>query len=154
MFLNKAVLCEHYSAHGAHVLTIGLRVCYYAVVWSSGGVLGIAEDNVHRHRTSWLLNFAPSSETIANSVSSSGQLTFSGHFHGLLDSTTSTTSSFLSALLALLLTPSIHFITHPPTHSSIHSHIYTSSIHPPTHSSIHPHITHHSSIHQPIHPGT
>src|SRR6218665_3450803 len=104
------------------------------VVWSSGGRVSLR--SCGRHRTSWLLNCAPSSETIADSLSSSGQLTFSGHFHVLLDSTTSTTSSFLSYLLALLLIPSIHFPTHPPTHSSIHT------------------STHHPFIHPPIHPGT
>src|SRR6218665_3773434 len=106
------------------------------VVWSSGGRVSLR--SCGRHRTSWLLNCAPSSETITNSLSSSGQLTFSGHFHVLLDSTTSTTSSFLSGLLALRLIPSFHFPTHPPTHSSIHPHIYTPSIHPSIHPRIHP----------------
>src|SRR6218665_1783876 len=102
---------------------------------SSGGrvsLRSIAEDNVHRHRTSWLLNCASSSETIADSLSSSAQLTFSEHFHVLLDSITSTISSFLSGLLALLLIPFIYFPPiHPPIHPSIHPHIYTPSIHPP-----------------------
>ena len=41
-------------------------------------VFGLAEDNILRHRTSWLLHCAPSSETIADSLSSNGQLTFLG----------------------------------------------------------------------------
>src|SRR6218665_3928111 len=115
--------------------TLQSRAGLYAVVWSSGGVFGLAEDNVHRHRTSWLLNCAPSSETIADSLSSpNGQLTFSGHVHVLLDYTSFTTSSFLSGLLTLLLIPS----NYPPINPSIHSHI-----HPLIHTSTHPltHIT-------------
>src|SRR6218665_1217083 len=110
----------------------------------SGVLAESSVDNVHRHRTAWLLNCAPSSETIADSLSSpNGQLTFSGHAHVLLDCTSFTTSSFLSGLLTLLLIPSIY----PPINPSIRSHI-----HPPTHSPIHPSI--HPAIHQSIHPST
>src|SRR6218665_3055178 len=109
--------------------TLQSRAGLYAVVWGSGGVFGLAEDNVHRHRTSSLLNCALSSETIADSLSSpNGQLTFSGHVHVLLDCTSFTTSSFLSGLLTLLLIPSIH----PPSHSPIHP------SNPPTHSPTYP----------------
>src|SRR6218665_2412840 len=106
----------------------------------SFGVLAESSvDNIHRHRTSWLLNCAPSSpssETIANSLSSpNGQLTFSGLVHVLLECTSFTTSSFLSGLLTLLLIPSIY----PPINPSIHSHIHPPIL-PPTHSLTHPSI--------------
>src|SRR6218665_600583 len=108
----------------------------------SGVLAESSVDNVHRHRTSWLLNCSPCSETIADSLSSpNGQLTFSQHFHVLLDYTSFTTSSFLSGLLTLLLIPSLY----PPINPSIRSHIP-----PPTHTSTPP-LTHpsiHPSIHQ------
>src|SRR6218665_3023214 len=104
----------------------------------SGVLAESSVDNVHRHRTSWLLNCALSSET--DSLSSPyGQLTFSGHVHVLLDCTSFTTSSFLSGLLTLLLIPSIY----PPINPSIHSHI-----HPPIHTSTQ------SLTHPSIHPLT
>src|SRR6218665_93585 len=112
----------------------------------SSGVLAIklvfdlAEDNynVHPHRTFWLLYCAPSSETIDGSWNLSGQLTFSGHFHVLLDCTTSTTSSFLSGLLALYLIPSIHHFTNSPTHPFIHPSTHPHTIYPSTPPPIHP----------------
>src|SRR6218665_2165190 len=94
-------------------------------------VFGLVEDNVHRHRTSWLFNCALSSETIAETLSSSGQLTFSEHFHILLDSTISTTSpSYLVFSLSFLFHPSIFPPIYPFIPQSTHLYTIHPSIHP------------------------
>src|SRR6218665_2874876 len=110
---------------------------------SSGVLAESSVDYVHRHRTSWLLYCAPSSETIADSLSSpNGQLTFSGHVHVLLR------LHLIHHFLVLIWSShSLFYSIKLSTHQSIHSHI-----HPPidtsTHSPIHP------SIHQSTHPLT
>jgi len=119
-FLNKAFLCEHYScAWRPH--------CRVSVVWSSRGVFGLAEDNIHWHRASWLPNCASSSETIAD-CSSGQQLGISTFFsiapHPPLP------PSYLVFLHSVLFHPSI---SHPSTHSSIYT---STNIHPSTHSFI------------------
>src|SRR6218665_2948796 len=110
-------------------------------------------DNVHRHRTSWLLNCPSSSETISDSLSSPNcQLTFSGHVHVLLDCIhSSLPRSYLVFSLSFLFHQSIPPSIHPPPPTPTYP-----SIHPPTHPSIrqstHPltHIPTHMP--QPTHP--
>ena len=130
-------------AHGAHLqsrlrLSAGVEAIDLPQVYGLTSLI-----NVHRHWMSWFLNCAPSSETIADSLSS---IEWSADiFWTFPRCTIPTTSSFFSGLLALLLIPSIHPSTHSPTNSSIHPHI-NPFIHPSTH--LH---TIHPSIHPPTH---
>src|SRR6218665_3785572 len=126
----------HLFKQSFSVLTLQLRmaptlqsrpICCRLEFWRS---LRIAGDNVHRHRISWLLNCAPSSETIANS-SSDQQLGISTFF------SIAPHPPFL-LLIWSSRSPSyfIHPLSHPPINPPIHPHIYTPSIQPSTHSFI------------------
>src|SRR6218665_2301459 len=105
----------------------------------------LAEDNIHRHRTSWLLNCAPTSKSIVDS-SSGQQLGISTFFSEAPNPPLP--PSYLVLSLSVLFHPSIFPHIHPLIHPSIHTFTHHPSIHPFIHPSIHP------SIHPPIHPGT